>query len=61
MNKKAIKDSKKGRKRVKFARRAHHPDMEKKLFEEYRELRKKGLKVKKWWFILRAKEILKEL
>ncbi len=34
--------------------------MERNLYEEYKDLRKKGLKVKKWWFVLRAKEILKE-
>jgi hypothetical protein len=26
-----------------------------------KELRKKGLKVKRWWFLLKAKSILKEL
>lgn len=60
VNKKAIKESKKGRKRVQFKRTAHYPIMEKKLYQEYKDLRKKGLKVKKWWFILKAKEILKE-
>ena len=61
VDKKAIKESKKGRKCVKFARRAHHPDMEKELYKEYKELRKQGLKVKKWWFTLRAKAILNKL
>lgn len=58
---KAIKESKKGRKCVKFRRTAKHPQMEEKLYDHYKELRKKGLKVKRWWFILKAKEILKEL
>ncbi len=34
--------------------------MERNLYEEYKDPRKEGLKVKKWWFVLRAKEILKE-
>ena len=61
VGKKAIKESKKGRKRVQFARRPKYAEMEEKLYESYKELRKKGLKMKKWWFILKAKEILKEL
>jgi hypothetical protein len=35
--------------------------MEAKLYMEYKDLRKKGLKVKGWWFRLRAKQILTEL
>ena len=58
---KAIMESKKGRKRVNFSRQACHPEMEEKLYDEYKQLRRKGLKVKKWWFLLRAKAILKEL
>ena len=60
-NEKAIKESKKGRKRIMFERRAEHPGMEQKLYKEYKELRKKGLKVKRWWFMLRAKAILEDL
>ena len=37
-----IRDSSKGRRRVEFQRTALHPEMEKKLYSEYRELRKKG-------------------
>ena len=59
--KKAIKESKKGRKRVKFSRTAKHPEMEEKLYDSYKELRRKGLKVKRWWFLLKAKSILKEI
>ena len=53
--------SSKGSKRVKFDRRAQYPEMEAKLYMEYKELRKKGLKVKGWWFRLRAQQILAEL
>ena len=56
-----IHDSKKGSMRVKFERRAQHPEMEERLHREYKELRKKGLKVKGWWFRLRARQILSEL
>ena len=56
-----IRGSSKGSKRVKFDRRAQYPEMEAKLYLEYKELRKKGLKVKGWWFRLRAKQILTEL
>ena len=56
-----IRGSNKGSKRVNFDRRAQYPEMEVKLFMEYKELRKKGLKVKGWWFRLRAKQILTEL
>ena len=45
----------------KFDRRALHPEMEAKLYMEYKELRRKGLKVKGWWFRLRAKQILRPL
>ena len=37
-----------------------HPDMEETLYCEYREQRKKGLKVKGWWFRACVKEILAE-
>ena len=56
-----IRGSSKGSKRVKFERRAQYPEMEAKLYSEYKELRRKGLKVKGWWFRLRAKQILTEL
>ena len=56
----AIRESKKGSKRVKFIRKPQHPEMEAKLYLEYKELRKKGLKVKAWWFKLRARQLLQE-
>ena len=49
------------RKREKFKRRAQYPEMEAKLYIEYKELRKKGLKMKGWWFRLHAQQILTEL
>ena len=56
-----IKKSRKGSKRVDFKRSALFPDMEERLYDEYKELRRKGLKVKGWWFRVRAKQILGEL
>ncbi|XP_068696877.1 uncharacterized protein [Montipora foliosa] len=35
--------------------------MEKKLFEEFQELRGKGVKVKEWWFRSRCKQLMAEL
>ena len=55
-----IRDSGKGRHPINFKRTAMHPDMEETLYREYRELCKKGLKVKGWWFRARAKQILVE-
>ena len=40
-----IKRSKKASKRVKFTKRARYPEMEELLYKEYKDLRKKGLKV----------------
>ena len=53
-----IQSSKRGSRRVKFDRRAEYPEMEEQLHAEFRELRRKGLKVKVWWFKARAKAIL---
>ena len=44
--------------RVKFDRRSQFPAMEEQLHKEFRELRRKGVKVKAWWFKARAKKIL---
>jgi transposase-like protein len=44
-NEEKIEESKKGSKRVKFARSAQYPEMEERLHTEYKDLRKKGLKV----------------
>ena len=53
----AIYNSKKGRKRVQFQRTAEHPDMEEMLYEEYKGLRRCGLKVKGWWFKVRGEQL----
>ncbi len=42
-----IRDSHKGSKRVKFQQTAQFPDMEKQLYAEYKDFRKKGLKVRR--------------
>ena len=44
--------------RVTFDWQAKFPEMEEKLHKEFRELRRKGIKVKGWWFKARAKQIL---
>ena len=43
---------------VKFERSAEFPAMEVQLHKEFRELRRRGIKVKGWWFKSRAKQIL---
>ena len=58
---KKIRDSKKGSKHTKHDRRAKYPDVEERLYREYRDLRRKGLKVKGWWFRTKAKQIFEEL
>ena len=58
---KKIRDSKKGSKHTKHDRRAKYPDVEKRLYREHRDLRRKGLKVKGWWFRTKAKQIFEEL
>jgi len=42
-------------------RRAKYPDVEERLYREYRDLRRKGLRVKGWWFHTKTKQIFKEL
>ena len=56
-----IRHSRKGSKHAKHDRPAKYPDVEERLYREYRGLRRKGLKVKGWWFRTRAKAILQEL
>ena len=53
-----IKSSKKGSKHKQHARPPMHPEIETRLYQEYKELRKKGIKVKGYWFRIRAKQIL---
>ena len=45
-----LRNSKYKLKKAGAGRHAAFPDMEKKLFEEFQELRGKGVKVKEWWF-----------
>ena len=53
-----IRESSKGSKRIVCCRKPEHPDVEAALMEEFKELRKKGLKVKAFWFKIRAKQLL---
>ena len=46
---------------VKQERKGQYPEMETQLYDEYKQLRKKGLKVKGWWFCVRGRQILNEL
>ena len=56
-----IKDAKKGSKHAVHVRRAMYPEMETELYREYKALRKRGLKVKGFWFKTRAKQLLERI
>ena len=56
-----LRNSKYKSKKAGAGRHAAFPDMEKKLFEEFQELRGKGVKVKEWWFRSRCKQLMAEL
>lgn len=56
-----IRKARWGAKRIGSGRRAFWPDVEAKLLEEFEELRRKGLKVKHWWFRTRAKQLMEKL
>lgn len=59
---KEIKSGKKGSKRIGGGGRAPFwPDVEEKLMEEFKEIRKNGLKVKQYWFKTRAHQLMKEM
>ena len=53
-----IKKSKKGTKRVMFIRSAQFSLMEVQVHAEFRQLRRRGIKIKGWWFKNSAKQIL---
>ena len=57
-NEEHIEESKKGSRRAKFTRSAQYPEMEEKLHVEYKELRKKGLKVGLSIVMARARALL---
>ena len=56
-----IQKSAKASKRVKFSRKCQFPEIEQVLYDEYKKLQEKGLKVKGFWFRSRAKQLLKEM
>ena len=56
-----IRGSRKGSRRVAFEKSGFFPDMEERLHDEYKQLRRKGLKVKGWWFRVHGKQLLLEL
>lgn len=60
-DKKKIQDSKKGSKHADHDRRAKSPDVKERLYREYRDLRRKGLSVRGWWFRTKAKQLFEEL
>ncbi len=51
---KNIRKLDKGQRAQRFRKEAY-PDVEKKLYDEYQEMRRKRLKVKGFWFRMRAK------
>ena len=53
-----IKKAKKGSKHRQHVRPPLYPEMEQQLYLEYKQLRKQGLKVKGYWFRVRAKQIM---
>ena len=53
-----IRASRKGRKRVEFDRKPQYPALEDTLYQEYRNHRQRGVKIKGWWFKTRAKQLL---
>ena len=46
---------------MKHAAKGEQHEMEAALYQEYKELRRKGLKVKGYWFKLRARQLLTEM
>ena len=56
-----IKDAKKGSKHVVHVRRGMYLEMETEPYREYKALRKRGLKVKGFWFKTRAKQLLERI
>ena len=57
---KAIRKAKKGSQHSDHKRPAVYPEMEERLYHEYKELRKKGLKVKRYWFKVHGRQLLEE-
>ena len=56
-----LKKAKKGSKRAITTRKAAFPEMEAELYQEYKSLRKRGLKVKGFWFKTTGKQLLEQL
>lgn len=56
-----IRKSKKSSKRVKFLHKCEFPDVDDELYHEYKDLCKKGLKVKGFWFKTRGKQLLTQI
>ena len=56
-----IKKSKKGSKHMMHTAKGEHHEMEAALYQEYKKLRRKGLKVKGYWFKFRARQLLTEM
>ena len=55
-----IKESKKGSNHKQLRRLPLYPEIEERLYHEYKNLRKKRIKVKGYWFRICAKNILEE-
>ena len=61
VNKEKLKKAKKGSKCTVITRKAAFPEMEAELYQEYKSLRKRGLKVKGFWFKTRGRQLLKQM
>lgn len=58
---KTISNSSKGSKHCTKFRKPDYPEVEAALMEEFKEMRGKGLKVKGYWFKIRARQLLSEM
>ena len=56
-----LKKAKKESKRTITVRKAAFPEMEAALYQEYRSLRKRGLKVKGFWSKTRGRKLLEQM
>ena len=61
MDEEKLKKAKKGSKRTITVRKAAFPEMEAELYQEYKSLRKRGLKVKGFWFKTRGRQLLEQM
>ncbi len=56
-----IRSSKRGTRKMGSGRTASYPDMEAELYKQFMEARSKGFKVKRWWFQMKAKQLMSKM